>query len=126
MLLKYFSSPVKNGQFVMFLSGSEDLTQHCLNLSTYKSTLFQSTQVCAQFVLIVASLTVARYFRRILLLGSLQNTILLLCTHAQKRARCTVPHVHERYLPMGTRPAHIQYHECEHAMFTFLKKTDPS
>ena len=36
---------------------------------------------------ILASPTVARHFQRISLLGSLQNAILLLCTHAENYAR---------------------------------------
>ena len=47
---------------------------------------------------IIASPPVARYFRHTSLLGSLQNAILLLCTHAQNRAHhihytaCTATH----------------------------------
>ena len=117
MLLKYYPSPVKNGQFVMFLSGSEDLTQTCLNLSTwflYKFTLFHSVQVCDSFVFIIASLIVARHFWRISLLGSVQNAILLPYMHTQNHTR--MPHT---FIAMALCQLCSAYHDS----LMFLKKT---
>ena len=83
----------------------------------------------------------ARHFRRISLLGSLQNAILLLCMHAQNRVHrvhslhaciCICACMHAmlvlalaRTTRLRTHPYFsIQYHEGKRATLTFLKKTD--
>ena len=138
MLLKYFSSPVKNGPFVLFLSGSENLTQHCLNLSTsffYKSTLFYSTQVCDSFVFIIASLyrgeTFSAHFIARLIT---ERHFVAIYTCSEPWARhihslhampwhCAGPVVHAANSPTDLSIGHSSSMLRSRYTFAFLKKT---
>ena len=80
---------------------------------------------------IIASPTVARHFWCISLLGSLQNTILLLCMHAQKHVRrihsllwhCVAPRTVTR---LWAHTAHSRYVAIALRTLAFLKKTGRS